>query len=334
MATRTAEEIDLLLDRRQMRRRLTFWRIGALVLLGVTLLAVLSSAGVFKGFASVEDQIARVEIAGTITTDRNLIALLDRLGEEDNVKGVMLAINSPGGTAVGGEAIFEAVRRVAEKKPVVASVDALAASAGYMIATAADHIVARRASVVGSIGVILQYPNFETLLDKIGVEVNEVKSSPLKAEPSPFGTPPPEAEAMLRRFIDDAYVWFVDLVAERRPFDRATALRLADGSVYSGGQGVENKLVDALGGEREAKAWVVARASLDDDIEVKTRKPASDDDGLFGVGSRLGTLAQVLGLEPAFERVFGRREDLRLEDMSPLIPRRLFLDGVLAIWHG
>ncbi|MEL6751007.1 MAG: signal peptide peptidase SppA [Pseudomonadota bacterium] len=307
-------DIDTLIDRRQMRRRLTLWRVAALVLFAVAAIAILSAAGAFSGLDKNSDQIARVPITGAITTDRELIAMLDRIAKNDSVKGVVLSINSPGGTAVGGEAIYEAVRRVAEKKPVAASVETLAASAGYMIAAASDHIVARRASIVGSIGVIIQFPKFNELLDKVGVEVREVKSSPLKAEPSPFKPSAPGTEPMLQRFIDDSYDWFVDLVAERRPFDRAAALKLADGSIYSGGQGLENGLVDALGGEREAKAWLVKKANLDEDIAMNTWKPRRPNNNPFGIRSFLRWVGEATGL-------------------SHFVPERLFLDGLLAVWH-
>ncbi len=321
-------DIDMLIDRRQMRRRVTFWRVAAVLLLGIASIAILSAAGAFSGVGTQGDHIARVEIGGTITTDRELIAMLDTIAEDETVKAMMVSINSPGGTAVGGEAIYEAVRRVAAEKPVAASVDTLAASAGYMIAIATDQVFARRASIVGSIGVILQYPNVEGLLDKIGVEVKSVKSSPLKAEPSPFSTAPPGTEKMLRGFIDDSYNWFVDLVAERRPFDRATALRLADGSIYSGGQGVENQLIDALGGEREAKEWLIGKAELADDIALTTWKPKREGEGLFGTTAMGRMISRLTGLPLGTLRA----EDLH--DIAPgIIPKRLFLDGALAIWH-
>jgi protease-4 len=126
-----------------------------------------------------------------------------------------------------------------------------------MIASATDQIIARQSSIVGSIGVLVQYPNFTGALDKLGIVVEDVKSSPLKAEPSPFN-PTTEAEKeMLRRLIMDSYDWFVTLVDERRPLDRAQVLALADGSIFTGRQALANKLIDGLGGEEEAKQWLV-----------------------------------------------------------------------------
>src|SRR5690606_21481527 len=161
----------------------------------------------------VGDHIAQLRIEGTITEDDDVIDLIDDLRTARQVKGVIVTVDSPGGTTTGGEAIFEAIRRLAEDKPVVAQVGTLAASAGYMIASATDYIVARQTSIVGSIGVLIEYPDVTALMDRIGVKMEAVKSSPLKAEPSPFTPTSPEARQMLAAMIRDSYDWFVDLVA-------------------------------------------------------------------------------------------------------------------------
>ena len=197
---------------------------------------------------------------------------LDDIRKSSRVKGVILSIDSPGGTTAGGEAIFNAVRAVAAEKPVVAQVGTLAASAGYMIASASDHIVARQNSIVGSIGVLAQFPNFTGLMDKLGIRLEEVKSSPLKAEPSPFNPTTEEEKAMIRSMILDSYDWFVDIVVDRRNLPRAQVLTLADGSVFTGRQGLERKLVDELGGEKEAIAWLRTKG-VAGNLEVIEWKP-------------------------------------------------------------
>ncbi len=121
--------------------------------------------------------------------------------------------------------LYDAIRKVAEKKPVVSDVRTLAASAGYMVALAGDRIVAGDTSITGSIGVLFQYPQVKTLMDKIGVSLEEIKSSPLKAEPNPFHPPSDAAKAVIQAMIDDSYNWFVDLVAERRQLPRQERLR-------------------------------------------------------------------------------------------------------------
>ena len=250
---------DELIDRRRLRRKLTFWRVAAIAVAAAGLIAVSAwiYADEFAGAAV--DHIAKVRIEGTITEDEDLIKRLDTIRRSPRVKGVILSIDSPGGTTVGGESIYDAVRKLAADKPVVAEVGTLAASAGYMIASAADHIVARKTSIVGSIGVLIQYPDVSGLMDKLGIKLEEVKSSPLKAAPSPFKPTNDDERAMVRKLILDSYDWFVGIVAERRNMTRPQALALADGSIFTGRQAVANRLIDAVGGESEAIGWLATK---------------------------------------------------------------------------
>ena len=328
MAASTALSADEIVDRRRMKRRITFWRIAALLLLAAVIAAVLWALGAFDGLSKQSsDHIARVRISGVITNDKPMLDLLDDLKDKDQVKAVILDISSPGGSTVGGEAIYEAVRALAEEKPVATSVGTLAASAGYMIAAASDHIVARRSSIVGSIGVIFQYGQVSELLDKIGVEVNEIKSSPLKAEPSPFTPTSPEARAMIDRIVQDSYQWFVDLVAKRRDFTPLKARQLADGSIFTGAQGLENGLIDEIGDEETAKAWLVAEKGLSEDLEIYTWKPETGSDFYPSnpagkTASALHWLAVQLGLVAP---------SAPLQGIYEVLPERLFLDGLVSM---
>ena len=322
-----ALDIDAVLDRRILRKKLSFWRIAALLILAIGIIAALSAGGVFSGLEAKQNHIARVSIAGVITEDRDLLKMLKKIENDDTVKGVMLAINSPGGTTVGGEAIFEAVRAIAKKKPVVTSVSTLAASAGYMIATASDHIVARRTSIVGSIGVIFQYPQAHELLGKLGVALKEIKSSPLKAEPSPFHIPPPGAEKVIEELINDSYIWFVDLVTDRRPLSRQEVLILADGRVFSGDRSLKNKLIDALGGEDVAKNWLIEEKGLNKELKLVDWAPAKPWNGnpfAFSLER------WISGKSPLSVQ---NLKDIDPDSLPAIIPRRLFLDGLLSIWH-
>lgn len=304
---------DELIDRRRLRRKLTFWRVAAVL---VALAAVIAGASLAwdKDYgAAAADQIAKIRIEGTITEDEDLLDLLDRVRQADRVKGVILAVDSPGGTTAGGEAIFNAVRRLAAVKPVTAQVGTLAASAGYMIASASDHIVARQSSIVGSIGVLVQIPNVSGLMQKIGVSVDEVKSAPLKAEPSPFNPTTDEERAMIARLIQDSYDWFVGLVVERRALPRDQVLKLADGSIFTGRQALASKLVDALGGEEEAVHWLESKG-VPTELDVVEWKP-KDEDGWFG-GS--ASALSLLGLDG-----WARRAGAEA----------LFLDGLVSLWH-
>lgn len=314
----TAED---LIDRRRLRGKLRFWRVAAIVVVAIAVLAVPIFG--WQGTILPREQIARVSIEGMILHDEKLLDLLDELKDDDAVKAVVLHVNSPGGTTVGGESLYEAVRAIAAVKPVAAEVGTLAASAGYMVASGADHIVARRTSIVGSIGVIFQYVDASSLLRTIGVEVNAIKSAPLKAEPSPFAPASEEAREMIGRLVMDTYDWFVALVAERRGLSPADALALADGSVFSGHQGLQNRLVDALGGEDQVRLWLEQERGVTAGLEFVDRKP--DKDG--GFGSSIFSLARsgvfsALGLDP---------RSASLEDA--LLRRAGHLDGLVSLWQ-
>jgi protease-4 len=311
---------DELIDRRRLRRKLTFWRASTLV---VAALAIVALAAWLSGdeFGTAIDHIAKVRIEGTITEDDDLIEQLEEIRKSSRVKGLILAIDSPGGTTAGGEQIFDEVRRVAQEKPVVAQVGTLAASAGYMIASATDHIVARKTSIVGSIGVLVQFPDLTGLMDKLGVKLEEVKSSPLKAEPSPFNPTTEEERAMVRGMILDSYDWFIGIVDDRRPLDRAQATALADGSVFTGRQALTKKLVDALGGEREAIAWLATKG-VDPDLRVVEWKPKDSDSGWLLSSELARSIADLLGI---------RKYDADL--IRELGGDRIFLDGLLSLWH-
>lgn len=305
-------------DRRQLRRKLTFWRIAAI---GIVLLAVFAAAALRWPGGGARDHIARVDISGIIRDDTELLERLDRIARNDRAKALVVTISSPGGTTYGGEVIFKALRKVAEKKPVVSDVRTLAASAGYMIATAGDTIVAGESSITGSIGVLFQYPQMKELMDKIGVSLEEIKSAPLKAEPSPFHPASEEAKTMIRAMVMDSYDWFVDLVVERRKLPRAEVLRLADGSIFTGRQALAARLVDRLGGPQEIRAYLDER-KVPADLPFVDYRPANRS-GFFFMGASLREFARsILGLpldlQPTIEKLTGEK---------------LFLDGLVSVWQ-
>jgi len=312
---------DDLIDRRRLRRKLTFWRVAALAVPALALVALAAWLHGGGGGGSAVDHIARVKIEGTIAEDDELIERLERIRKSDRVKGVILTIDSPGGTTAGGESIYDEVRKLAADKPVVAQVGALAASAGYMIASAADHIVARKSSIVGSIGVLIQFPDVTGLMDKLGVKLEEVKSAPLKAEPSPFNPTTDEERAMVRKVIMDSYDWFVGIVSERRAMTRPEVLALADGSIFTGRQAVANRLVDEVGGEDEAVAWLATKG-VDARLEVVEWKDTGRGGGWLFSQALARTAGRMLGLPE-------NSGDM----LDQLGAGRLFLDGLVSVWH-
>jgi len=259
---------DMILERRRARRKLAVWRITAIVAVLIAVLAVVPwRAGLGGGGAA--EHVARIEIAGAIVDDRDRTEAIRKLAENDAVRALIVDIASPGGTVVGSESLYEALRAVAAKKPVVAVVGEIAASGGYIAALAGDHVVSRQNSITGSIGVLTMVPNVADLLDRIGVSVREIKSSPLKAAPSTFSPPDPDAIAAMEALIDDSYDWFRALVGERRGLEGGALDRVADGRVFTGRQAVDLGLVDALGAEPEARAWLETEHGISPDLKVR-----------------------------------------------------------------
>lgn len=312
---------DEMIDRRRLRRKLAFWRIAfvAVAIVGIVIGSSLLSGDSFLG--KFDQHIARVRIDGTITEDEDLLARLEQIRKSPAVKGVIVSIDSPGGTTAGGEAIFEGLRKLAADKPVVAQIGTLGASAGYMVASACDHIVARKSSIVGSIGVIVQFPNVSGLMEKLGIDFEQIKSSPLKAEPSPFSPTTEEARAMIRTMILDSYDWFVGTVEQRRNLTRQEVLALSDGSVYTGRQALDKKLVDALGGEQEAVEWLKSKG-VDSELKIIEWKPKPAGANLLFSGSFGHYLAGLFGLSGEASDIFRRAGG-----------ERIFLDGLLSVWH-
>src|SRR5580658_2283775 len=262
-------DADLIVDRRRMRRKLTFWRVIAI---GVIVLAVAGVAALGSnraGFTGVRPYIARVTIEGLIRGDRDRVQALDRLARSSLARAVIIHVDSPGGTTAGSEQLYDSLSRLREKKPIVIVVDSMAASGGYITALAADHIVAQQTSLVGSIGVLFQYPNVADLLGKIGVKVESVKSTPLKAAPDGFEPTSPEATAALNSIIQDSYAWFKGLVQDRRHLTDDQLKAVDDGRVFTGHQGLDLKLIDELGDERAALAWLAKEKNVDANLPVR-----------------------------------------------------------------
>jgi protease-4 len=306
-------EAELIVDRRRLKRSLTWWRIAA-VLLAIGAIAALVWT---PGLKSFENHIARIRIDGLITGDQPTLDLLKQVSESNKVKGVILRIDSPGGTTAGSEAVYEAVRKINEAgKPVVAVMDTVAASGGYITAIAADHIVARGNTITGSIGVIFSFPEISKLLDTIGIRMEELKSGDLKAEPSPYKPVSDKARAVSMEMVKDGYDWFTGLVSQRRGIAIEQVRVLADGRVYTGRQAIAVKLIDQLGGEETAVTWLQVEKKLDSKLEIVDWAPkaATDPTGL-GFAAADGVL-KALGLE-------GLRS----------AAERAKLDGLLVLWH-
>ncbi len=314
---------ETLLDRRRLRRKLSFWRVLGVLALIVAVGALGWRAARVGGvaFGGGGPQIARISVSGFIAGSESVAALMKRVGDSSSVSGVVVSINSPGGTTTGSEEIFRNLRALAAKKPLVAFVDGTAASGAYITAMAADHIVSRETSLVGSIGVLFQYPDVSGLLDKVGVKVESVKSAPLKAEPSGFTPTSPEARAALASVVGDTYAWFKGLVTDRRRLSDARLAAVSDGRVFSGRQALGLGLVDELGAERDAIAWLERERKVAKDLPVHDWKPRSQSD--FQLWSAAAAGADLLGLG-------GLAAHLRLVSEGAA---QLTQGGLLVLWQ-
>ena len=296
-------DADHAVDRRRLKRRLILWQVAAIVAVVGFVVAA------FGGFADIArgDYVARVFVDNLILDDPDRDRSLARIADDPRVKALVVRIDSPGGTVVGGETLYESLRAIAEKKPVVAVMGEVATSAAYMTALGADRIFARPGSLTGSIGVILQTADMTGLLERIGVKPESVKSRPLKAQPNPFETFTPEAREVARQVVLDLFDLFVDMVADRRGMSRDAVLVLADGRIFSGRQALANGLVDALGGETAARRWLAEERGIDADLQA--RDVETDEDGPVWRRMLEGTIGKTL------------------------LSERLNLDGLVSRWH-
>ncbi|HEV8464115.1 MAG TPA: signal peptide peptidase SppA [Pseudolabrys sp.] len=316
-------DADAIVDRRRMRRKLTFWRVSALV---IALLAVIGTAFVFVPGSRLMPQgayIARIQVQGLIRGNQGRVEALARLGKS-RARAVIVHIDSPGGTTAGSEQLYGALRELQSKKPMVVVVDGLAASGAYIAALSAEHIVAQETSLVGSIGVLFQYPNFTDVLKTIGIKVEEVKSSPLKAAPNGFEPTSPEARAAIEAVVLDSYAWFKGLVKDRRKMDDQLLAQVSDGRVFTGRQAVGLKLVDGLGNEKAALDW----------LEKEKKVPASTPVRDYSLQPRFSELSFLHVAAWTFEAVGLNVIAHRIEEWGAVqAVERLNLDGLLALWH-
>ena len=263
-------------------------------------------------------------IEGTITDNRDQLRMLKKIRDANHVQALIVHVNSPGGTTTGGESLYEALRQVAAKKPVVAQFGTVAASAGYIVGLGTDHIVARGNTITGSIGVLAQWPEVSEMLDKLGVKFNEIKSGRLKAEPSLFTPATEDAKRVMQETIDDGFRWFLSLVEERRGISARGVAGLTDGRIYSGRQALEAKLVDEIGGEAEAVRWLETSRGVAKGLNVVNWKPEAENTW----GALTGDASMTAGA--ALAAVLG---SLFQAPQLPASLERLGLDGLVSVWQ-
>lgn len=305
-------ETDLLVDRRRLKRRLSGWRIVAvLALLGCVLIAIGRS-----GVALPQAHVARLSVSGIITGDRALDRRVRALATDSSVKALIVSIDSPGGSVAGGEALHNAIAAVAARKPVVAVMGGVAASAGYMVAVPAARIFARDGTLTGSIGVILQTGEISGLLDKIGITAEAITSGPLKDQPSLTQPLSQQGRQVLHGLVMDLYDQFVGMVAAGRHMTTDQVRALADGRAYTGRQALKVGLVDQIGGETQARAWLAAHRGVSAALPVRDVEQKSFLERSLSASLARMVLGAFLG-----------------DDAKTVLGQGVMLDGAWAVWQ-
>lgn len=303
-----ALDADTLLDRMQLKSQLMRWRTLAIAALALSALLAFSK---LTGLAHVtSDHVARVEISDIITDDRKRDELFEELGSNNFVEAAIIYMDTPGGTALGGEELYLSIKSLSEKKPTVILMRTLCTSAGYMAALGGDHILAREGTITGSIGVIMQTFEATELAENMGIKPITVKSAPNKSAPNPLEPFSDSQRRVIKGVIDDFYRFFVELVIENRPLNEAEVISIADGRIFTGRQALQAQLIDGIGGEKEAMAWLNENHDIALDADIRDHKVKREIDTIFGQIEQ--KLSQVLF---SFKNMLLR------------------LDGMLLIWQ-
>jgi protease-4 len=255
--------------------------IGAFFLIFFVVTALVMFSGsmsdglAFSGFG---DKVAIVRVEGAIYGSQDICRQLDRWGEDGSVKAILLHINSPGGAVAPAQEIYQKVLEVKQEtnKPIVVSMASVCASGGYYIACAADRVVANPGTLTGSIGVILSWPIYGELMDKVGIQMETIKSGDAKDIGSPYRDANDTDRDIMQALVDDAYQQFVEIVVEQRGLTMPEVLEVADGSIFTGRQARDLGLVDTLGSYEDAIDFAAELAGLDRDpntvIELPRRR--------------------------------------------------------------
>lgn len=297
---------EYIIERKKDKMQIRKWKITVLILV---VLALFLNARNFIGqtkISSGNDHIGLVLIEDIIYEDSSRDKKLEEISEEERVKALIVYVNSPGGTVVGAERIYNILRKIAVKKPVVIVMGTLAASGGYLVSLGGDYIIAHNGTITGSIGVILQTAEITELAEKLGIKFNNFKSGELKASPNPTEKLTDAMRQATMESVMDTYDFFVELVAKRRSIPLDEVKKLADGRVYVAKQALQLKLIDAIGFEDDAVKWLQEVKGVSPNLKIKEIKLRSESKML----------------------------DLLYEDFGNMIPGflRNKLQGITATW--
>lgn len=220
--------------------------VGAIIVIAIIAVSVSPEASILGGSVGV------VEVSGPIVSSRRAVKDIRRFDNNPTIKGLLIRVDSPGGGVAASQEIYSAIKNVKERKIVVVSMGSVAASGGYYISLPADKIVANPGTITGSIGVIMEFPIFHRLLDKLGIRFETIKSEEFKDIGSPFRDVTDKERQLLKEVVLDVYDQFVSAVERERAIDRDEVLKYADGRILSGRQAYKAGLIDTLGSFEDA----------------------------------------------------------------------------------
>ena len=237
-----------------MRRHPVIFGICLLTLIGMVFFAAIYGLGLFRGEnpLNLGEKVGVIPIEGIIGDAGEIIDQINEFADSNGIRAVVLRIDTPGGSVAPSQEIYQAVRELRKKKKVVVSMGSVAASGGYLIAVAADRIVANPGTITGSISAVMHYANVEELLKKVGVRSSVIKSGKFKDIGSPVREMTAEERSLIQGIVDDIYDQFVRTVSENRKIPLSKIVQLADGRVFTGRQAKELGLIDDLGGLQDA----------------------------------------------------------------------------------
>ena len=290
---------DLL--RRPFRKRhpIIFWGLILLLAVGIGLFgAALGSNGLMGG-----KRMALVSVSGPIMNVESTLEWIRKVERDPTVAGVLLRVDSPGGGAAASQELYNALTALAQKKPVAVSMGSLAASGGLMVSMAGTRVFANASTVTGSIGVRMDIPQLQGLMGKIGVGQETITTAPFKDAGSYMRPLNPDQREYFKKVLDDMHQQFVDIVAQGRHMEHARAAALATGKIFTGREAVQLGLVDEIGGQESALAWLSAQCGVP--VERKLLSRPKEGNWLpRGLKTMLGIDLSALGSLSANQPVF------------------------------
>ena len=226
------------------------------ILISIILVITISLFLNFNNLSSNFSHIARISINGVIFDNSETIEIIDNLAKNDNVKSVIVRINSPGGSVVGSESLYVAINSLSQKKPVISLMGEIATSGGYIVALASNYILARKNTLTGSIGVIVENQNFSELSEKIGVSIDTTKSGKIKGGQNPLSPSDPLVKINNQKLVNYSFDWFISIIKKNRDINQSVIELVSDGRTLTGGMAMDLGLIDGIGSEKEALKYL------------------------------------------------------------------------------